>query len=57
MQPSAELKNIVLHHYEKFDNGEQTETIQESYSSLDGVVIIGNDPNEWFDDRDASLIL
>jgi len=55
MQPCDELKNIVLHHYGKFDSGEQTDTIQEIYSLQDGVVIIGNDPNEWFDDRDSIL--
>ena len=55
MQSSDELKNIVLHHYGKFDSGEQADTIQEIYSLQDGVVIIGNDPNEWFDNRDSIL--
>jgi len=51
MQPCDELKTIVLHHYGKFDSGEQAETIKEIYSLMEGVTIIGNDPNEWFDDR------
>lgn len=55
MQPSAELKNIVLHHYGKFAAGEQADTIQESYSLQDGVVIIGSDPTEWVDDHDSLL--
>jgi hypothetical protein len=55
MQPCNELKNIVLHHYGKFDSGGQIESIQATYSLQEGVVIIGNDPNEWFDDRDSIL--
>jgi hypothetical protein len=55
MQVCEELKNMVLHHYGKFDGGEQAETIQEIYSLEEGVVIIGNDPKEWFDDRESIL--
>jgi hypothetical protein len=55
MQPCDELKNIVLHHYGKFDSGGQAESVKEMYSLQEGVVVIGNDPNEWFDDRDAIL--
>lgn len=55
MQPCDELKNIVLRHYRKFDSREQSDSIQEIYSLQDGVVIIGNDLNEWFDDRDSVL--
>jgi hypothetical protein len=55
MQPCDELKNIVLHHYGKFSASEQGETIQEMYSQQEGVVIIGNDPDEWFDDRESIL--
>jgi hypothetical protein len=55
MQPCDELKNLVLHHYGKFDSGYQAETIQEMYSLEEGVVIIGNDPKEWFDDRESIL--
>lgn len=55
MQPCDELGNMVLHHYGKFDAGEQIETVQEMYSLQEGVVIIGNDPNEWFEDRETIL--
>ncbi len=55
MQPCEELKNIVLHHYGKFDSGRQADSVKDIYSLQDGVVIIGNDPNEWFDDRDSIL--
>jgi methylaspartate ammonia-lyase len=55
MQPCDELKHIVLHHYGKFDTGSQADTIQELYSLHEGVVIIGNDPDEWFDDRQTIL--
>jgi len=55
MQPCDELKNIVLHHYGKFDSGGQGDSIKETYSLQEGVVIIGNDPDEWFDDHDSLL--
>jgi SnoaL-like domain len=55
MQPCDELKNIVIHHYGKFDSGKQADSIEDIYSPEEGVVIIGNDPNEWFDDR-ASIL-
>lgn len=55
MQPCHELKTMVLQHYDKFDAREQAETIQEMYSLQTGVVIIGNDPNEWFEDRESVL--
>ncbi len=53
MQPCDELKNIVLHHYGKFHSGEQAHSIDDTYSRQEGVVIISNDPNEWFDDRSS----
>jgi hypothetical protein len=55
MQPCDELKNIVLHHYGNFDSGGQADSIKDTYSLEEGVVIIGNDPNEWYDDRDSLL--
>ena len=55
MQPCDELKNIVLHHYGKFHSGEQAHSIEDTYSRQEGVVIIGNDPKEWFDDRESIL--
>ena len=53
MQPCDELKNYVLRHYGKFDSSEQADAIKEIYSLQEGVTIIGNDPNEWFEDRDS----
>ena len=53
MQPCDELENIVLHHYGEFDSGTQVDSVKEVYSLQEGVTIIGNDPNEWFDDRDS----
>jgi len=53
MQPCDELKNIVLQHYGKFHSGEQAHSIEDTYSRQEGVVIISNDPNEWFDDRNS----
>jgi hypothetical protein len=55
MQPCAELKNIILQHYGKFSTQEQSDSIKDFYSLQEGVVIIGNDPSEWFDDRDSIM--
>ena len=55
MHPCDELEDIVLLHYGKFDAGEQAISIENLYSLMDGVVIIDNDPNEWFDDHDSLL--
>ena len=52
MQPCDELKNIVLQRYGNFRSNEQADSIKDTYSLQDGVVIIGNDPNEWFDDHE-----
>ncbi len=53
MQPCDELKNSLLQHYGKFHTGEQAHSIQDTYSRQEGVVIINNDPNKWFDDRSS----
>jgi hypothetical protein len=53
MQPCDELKNMVLHHYGKSASSTQADAIEEIYSLQEGVTIIGNDPNEWLDDRDS----
>jgi len=55
MQPCDDLKNMVLHHYGNFPSGEQADSIQDTYSLEEGVIIIGNDPDEWFDNRDSIL--
>lgn len=55
MRPCDELKNIVLYHYGIFDSGEQAASIKNIYSLEEGVIVIGNDPNEWFDDRKSIL--
>lgn len=55
MQPCDELKNIVMQHYGEFHSGEQAHSIKDTYSRQEGVVIIGNDPKEWFDDRESII--
>lgn len=46
MQACDGLKNMILHHYDKFEASEQPETMQEMSSLQDGMLIVGNDPNE-----------
>jgi hypothetical protein len=53
MHPCPELRNLVLQHYGKFLTNEQAETLKDIYSLQEGVVLIGNDPEEWFEDRQS----
>lgn len=53
MQPCPELKNLVLQHYGKFISSEQAEAVRDIYSIQEGVTVIGNDPDEWFEDRQS----
>lgn len=50
MQPSIELKNLVLQHYEiEAAPGGPLEVARTDYSHQDGVLFIGTDPGEWFE--------
>jgi len=51
MQPCDELKNIALQHYGKFISNDHADSVKDLYSLQEGVTIIGNDPDEWFEDR------
>jgi hypothetical protein len=55
MKPCEELKTIVLKHYGKFSAEGLLEPIRETYSLQEGVTIIGNDPDEWYADRESVL--
>jgi len=47
MEPSSELKELVLRTYEAMGNGD-TSFYDHHLSHQDGVLIIGSDPNEWW---------
>ena len=51
MQPCDELKTIALQHYGKFITEDHADSVKDLYSLQEGVTIIGNDPDEWFEDR------
>lgn len=51
MQRCDELKTIALQHYGKFISNDHAESVKDLYSLQEGVTIIGNDPDEWFEDR------
>ena len=53
MKPCDELKNLVLQHYKKFISSEHADSVKDMYSLQEGLTIIGNDPDEWFDDRNS----
>ena len=55
MQHCEELQNHVLKHYVKFTVDGLLEPIQVTYSLQEGVILIGNDPDEWYADREAVL--
>jgi hypothetical protein len=54
MQPCPELIDIVLQNYkhEGFAGGPQ-EVARRFYSEQTGVIIVGTDPHEWFEDQEA----
>jgi len=47
MEPSTELKELVLRTYEAMGNGDTT-FYDHHLSHQEGVLIIGSDPNEWW---------
>ncbi len=53
MHPSAELKSIILQLYGKEASGELFGYAKQLYSQQDGVLIIGSDPNEFFEDYNS----
>jgi hypothetical protein len=52
MEPSTELKELVLRMYEAMGNGD-TSFYDDHLSHQEGVLIIGSDPNEWWTGYDT----
>lgn len=46
MQPSAELKNLILQLYDKEASGDLFDFAKHLYSQQEGVTVIGSDPND-----------
>jgi len=54
MQPCAELEQIVLQNYLKDGlEGGALDVFQGSYSSREGMLVIGTAPQDWYADREA----
>lgn len=54
MQPSDELKNMVLQNYrEHASPGGSLEVIRCCYSHQEGVLFVGTDPKEWLKGYEA----
>jgi len=49
MQPAPELKEMVLRLHEAFSRGD-AHLMERLTSSREGMVFIGTDPSEWFED-------
>ena len=50
MQPSDELKNIVLQNYRDHASpGGSQEVVRRCYSHQEGVLFLGTDPKEWLE--------
>ncbi len=47
MQPSAELRKVILRLYEGMTAGDAS-TVERLFSRQSGVLGIGTDPNEWW---------
>jgi ketosteroid isomerase-like protein len=54
MQPSIELRELVLQTYAAMANGDTT-FYDQHLSRQEGVLIIGSDPNEWWAGRETIL--
>lgn len=52
MNPSAELKNVVLRLYESMTKGDVS-AFERLFSRQSGVIAIGTDPNEWWADYET----
>jgi hypothetical protein len=53
MQPSDELKNIVLQNFKKEAAGEILEVVRNSYSHENGAIVVGSEPDQWFEGYDS----
>jgi hypothetical protein len=49
MQASTELADVLRRIYAAVSDGDET-TLMQAVSTSDGLVFIGTDPDEWFDD-------
>jgi len=49
MQPCEELKNLVLQNYAKEAAGEIREVVRNSYSQREEPILVGTDPDEWYE--------
>ena len=52
MNPSDELKNVMLRFYESISLGDMS-AIERLFSRASGVLVIGSDANEWWSDHDT----
>jgi len=52
MEPSAELKSVVLRLYESMSTGDVS-AVERLFSRQSGVLAVGSDPSEWWADHDA----
>ena len=55
MQPCTELKHLVLQLYEQETSGGLLAGARRLYSQQAGVMLIGSDPKEWFEDADSIM--
>lgn len=55
MKPSEELHDLMVQFYASMPKGESIAFTENYISRMDGVLIIGNDPGEWFEGYEAIL--
>jgi hypothetical protein len=55
MQPCDELKNLIIQLYASEASGRLFDFARQLYSSQEGVVVIGSDPNDKYDDHQAII--
>lgn len=55
MKPSEELHNLMVKFYESGPKGESIAFTETYISRMDGVLVVGSDPGEWFEGYEAIL--
>ena len=55
MKPSEKLHNLMVKFYDLGPKGELIAFTENYISRMDGVLIIGSDPGEWFEGYEAIL--
>ena len=57
MEPSPEIKELILQLFDKEENGEVLEFARSLYSNQEGVILIGNNQDQWLSKHNSIIEL